>query len=583
MRRFFSTRTFSTRILKSGLVFATATTLITCNKPTPPAADLVFTNGKIYTVDKNTPWVQSVSIKDGRIVALGTDENVAHWIGSTTKTVDLHGKFAMPSFGDAHVHPVFGGLSFAQCSLHNDESVEAYIQTITKCVAEAPTDGDGVVFGRGWRPGLFPPDGIPHKNILDKIAPNRAVIMQSTGGHSYWVSSKALELASITRETPDPAKGRIDRDPKTGEAVGGLQESAREMIDPFIPPPSDRDLQGAIIYTAKLFNSLGITNWHDAGIGVDERGGSATLDAYIAVKAQGKLTTNVSIALKYDNEYGQEQLSTLYDVAKRAETAGFHANSIKLYTDGVIVQRTAAVLAPYEGTEDDLGDLHIPVNALNEIVTKLDANGFQVFVHAIGDRSVRESLNAFEHAQTENGVKDNRHMIGHLNFVDPTDHARFGKLGVAANFQPLWASDDPYMDLTADRVGAHRMEYVYPANSILQAGGRLAYGADWSVASANPLWGLEVAVTRRPMGNTDADALLEGERVSLEEAVKAYTLDVAYVTSREDETGSLEVGKSADMVVLDQNIFTIPSHEIAKTKVDLTLFRGQVVYDRLPH
>ncbi|PCI53275.1 MAG: amidohydrolase [Alphaproteobacteria bacterium] len=543
-------------------------------------ADLVFTNGNIYTVNTDTPWVQSVGIKDGRIVALGSDAETAKWVGPQTKTVNLHGKLAMPSFGDAHVHPIFGGLSFAQCSLHNGRSVDAYIAIIKKCLAETP--GDDLLFGRGWGPGYFPPDGVPHKNILDALAPDRPVVIQSTGGHSYWVNSKALALANITKDTPDPAKGRIDRDPVTGEAVGGLQETAKDIIQPFIPAPTDVEMQNAILYTVKLFNSLGITNWYDAGIDdIKPDGESATLDAYTEVKAQGKLTTHVSIALKWDNDKSLDQIPTLYAVAKRAGAAGFSANGIKLYTDGVIVQRTAAVLEPYVDTKDDLGELSIPVQELNDIVTKLDHDGFQVYVHSIGDRAVHETLNAFERARSVNGSNDNRHFIAHLNLVAPADQPRFSTLNVAANFQPLWASDDPYMRLTAERLGPERMQYIYPANSILQAGGRLVYGADWSVASADPLLGIEVALTRKPTDRPEAKALLAHEGVTLAQAIKAYTLDVAFITHREDETGSLEIGKSADLIVIDQNLFIIPVNDISDSKVILTLFKGQTVYGSL--
>jgi len=560
-------------------LISAAATLISACETTSPVADLVFTNGNIYTVDEETPWAQSVSVKDGLIVALGSDEGAAHWIGPNTEVIDLDGKLVLPAFGDAHVHPIFGGLSFSQCSLHDDTSVEDYIATIETCIEDAP--GDGVVFGRGWRPGLFPPDGIPHKDLLDALAPDRALIMQSTGGHSFWVNSMALQLADITQETPDPPQGRIDRDPATGELVGGLQETAMDLVRPLIPPPTDREMQDAIIYTVDLFNSLGITNWHDAGIEIEPNGESRTLDAYEHVRDQGRLSTHVSIALKWDNERSLDQLATIYDVTGRAKDIGFHADAVKLYMDGVIVQRTAAVLEPYVGTTDDFGELHIGIATLNDAVTALDAAGYQIFVHAIGDRAVRETLNAFERARSENGVTDNRHFIAHLNLVAPEDQPRFGQLSVAANFQPLWANENPYMSLTAERVGAQRMETIYPANSILQAGGRLAYGADWPVASANPFMGIEVAMTRQPPGAPDVAPLLTHEGVTLEDAIKAYTLDVAFVTHREDVTGSLTIGKSADLIIVDQDLFNIPVHEISNTRVLLTLFRGDAVYGSL--
>lgn len=564
-------------VRKPGLAAAFVATLIASGCGTPvPVADTILVNGKIYTVDGETPWANAIAIKDGRILALGVDSDLQERTGPDTEVVDLRGRLVLPAFGDAHVHPILGGISFAQCSMHDDTSVEEYLATVARCIAETP--GDGVIFGRGWGPGLFPPDGIPHKSLLDEVAPDRPVIFSSTGGHSYWLNSKALELAGITRDTPNPPNGRIDRDPKTGEPIGGLQEAAKDLVSSLIPAPTDEQMQDAIVYAIEHFNSLGITNWLDAGVQVTSDGSSRTIDAYNAVNESGNLNMHVSVALTWDNEQGNEQIESLVKAAERARELGIDAESIKFYFDGVLVQRTAAVLEPYIGTDDELGELQIPRSAFRDAVADFDARGFQVYVHAIGDRAVREALDAIEEARLRNSVPDNNHLIAHLSLVDPEDQPRFGKLHVAANFQPLWACDNPYMDLTAQQVGDERMAHTYPANSILQAGGRLAYGADWPVASANPFEGLEVAVTRKEPGKPETSALYAHEGVTLKEAVHAYTIDVAHVTGRAEETGSLGVGKSADLIVADQDIFSIPVHEVSKTRVVVTLFAGKAVY-----
>ncbi len=566
---------FSFCALLAGFAFSSCS-------PTPPtsSADLVFQNGQIYTVEATSPWVEALGVKDGKIIALGNTTQSNNWIGEDTKVVDLKGKFMMPSFGDAHVHPVYGGLSYSRCSLHQSESIATYLEIIQQCVDEAPDDG--VVYGQGWLPGLFPPNGIPEKSLLDSISSTRPIVMRSTGGHSLWVNSAMLELANITKDTPDPPKGRIDRDPDTGEPIGGFQESAMELINIHIPEPTSNDIENAISYTLKLFNSLGITNWFDAGIDVLENGDSPTLDAYESLQASGKLTSHISIAAKYNNERSIDQLGKLYDISERAISSGFNANAIKLYTDGVIVQKTAAVLEAYEGTAHNHGELHIPIETLKPLITKLDRDGYQTYVHSIGDRAVHEALNAFEQAKKENGANDNRHFLTHLNFVAPIDHPRFAELNVSANFQPLWATNDPYMKLTALQMGAERMKYVYPVNSILQSGGKINYGSDWSVAPANPFYGLEVAVTRKPIDEPDAQALNTSEAITLEDAVKAYTLNVAYITHRESETGSIAIGKSADLIIADQNIFEIPENDISDTKVLTTVFKGKVVYGSFP-
>ncbi len=566
------------RAVRLLLVSAMALTPLGC-QPGPPAADLVFTNGKIYTVDDEVPWAAAIAIGDGRIQAVGDVDVVAARIGAATTVVDLRGRLVLPSFGDAHVHPVLGGISFSQCSIHDGTSVADYLATVADCIEETP--GNGVVFGRGWGPGLFPPNGIPHKSLLDEIAPDRPVILKSTGGHSIWLNSKALELAGITDDTPDPPNGRIDRDSETGEAIGGLQEAAMDLVATHIPSPTSTQLEDAIAYTVEHFNQLGITNWLDAGVEVFADGSSPTIDAYKTVQHDGRLNMNVTVSLKWENDRGNEQINTLIAAAKHAAESGIRADSVKFYLDGVLVQRTAAVLHPYMGTTDEYGELQIPTDQLADAVAELDAQDFQIFIHALGDRAVRKALDAIEESQWNGAEADPRHLIAHLSLIDPADQPRFGELNVAANFQPLWACDHAYMRLTAEQVGEIRMRHTYPANSVLSAGGRLAYGADWPVASANPFEGLEVAVSRREPGMPDTDPLYEHEGVTLEEAIRGYTIEVARVTDLAEETGSLSVGKSADLIVVDQDIFSVPTHEISRTSVLLTLFRGRAVHGEL--
>lgn len=544
------------------------------------AAELILANARVYTVDAANPWAQAVAIRDGRIVAVGSEADLAPWTGPDTRVVDLDGRLVMPAFGDAHVHPVFGGLSHSRCSLHAGESVEAYARIIAECVAETP--GSGTVYGVGWSEGAFPPTGIPHKDVLDAISTDRALIFLSTGGHSLWLNSRALEIAGITRDTPDPVNGVIDRDPATGEPIGGLQETAMALVHDQIPPPTQREVEDAIAYAARHFNRLGITAWHDAGVDVLADGSSPVLDAYRAVRDRGELTLHTSIALgshatQWQDEASLDLLPVLFDASARARADGLAADSVKLYLDGVIVQRTAAMLEPYEDSGDERGHTQIPEPVLKEAVNRIDAHGMQVHVHAIGDRAVRLALDALEVAGARNGETGHRHMISHLNVIDPDDQTRFGALGVTAVFQPLWACDEPYMRLSIDRIGERRKSHIYPTNGILQSGGRVAYGADWPVASANPFEGLEVALTRIAPGVRDLEPLLPEQRVTLAEAVEAYTLNVARVLGIDGETGSIEEGKSADLIVVDRNIFDLSAHEVSKAQVLLTLFEGEAV------
>jgi len=541
-------------------------------------ADTILTNARIYTVDKKQPWAQSVAIRDGRIVAVGSAAAVARTKGANTRVVDLRGRLVLPAFGDAHAHPLFGALSHTRCSLHDGKSIADYTRIITKCVADTP--GTGAVYGVGWEDSLFPPNGVPNKAILDAISTTRPLIFDSVGGHTNWVNSKALKLAGITKDTPDPVNGTIDRDPATGEPVGSLQESAQGLVAKLIPPPTDADIQNSVLYTAKLFNSLGIVAWNDAGVEFDDAGGSRMVDAYKAVKDAGKLTTYVSVSLKWKNERGMDQLPGLLKAAERANALGIPTHTVKFYVDGVIPQRTAYMLAPYEGSSER-GAPQISPEMLKQAVTATDAKGMYAFLHAIGDGGVRISLDAVEAARKTNGARPTHHMVTHLNVVDPADQPRFGKLDTYAQFQPTWSSWYPYMELTEQQIGKKRMESIYPAGSIVRAGGKLAYGADWPVATANPLEGLEVAITRRVAGDPNAKPLIAAEGVTLAEAIESHTLNVATVNGMDKFTGSIETGKNADLVVLDKDIFKLPVTEISKAKVLVTVFQGKPVYGDL--
>lgn len=538
-------------------------------------ADMILTNARVYTVEKAQPWAQAVAIKDGKILAVGSTAQVARTKGARTKIVDLKGRMLMPAFGDAHAHPEFGGLSHARCPIVEGKTVAQYQALIAACVAKAP--GNGTVYGVGWAQTVFP-DISPRKETLDAISRDRPIIFGSFDGHGMWANSKALEMAGITKDTPDPAGGRIARDAKTGEPSGALWEfSAMALVDKLVPPPSNEELQSSIVYVAKLFNSLGITSWHDAGVPYSDDGSSPMIEAYRAVRARGALTAHIAVDLKWKNERGLDQIPGILRAAERAQSYGINAHSVKYYLDGVIPQHTASMVAPYVGTTDR-GKPNITPDMLTAAITALDAKGFQAHIHAIGDGAVREGLNAFAAARAKNGKRDNRHIITHMNVIDPADQPRFGQLGVYAGFQPSWASNYDDMDLQKGAVGPERSRNIYPTANVVKAGGKMAYGADWPVDSANPLEGLQVALTRTNPTKPESGPLGADQAVTLAEAVASYTINVAEVNHLDKETGSIAPGKDADLIVLDHNIFEIPATEIGKTKVLLTLFAGKPVF-----
>lgn len=353
------------------------------------------------------------------------------------------------------------------------------------------------------------------------------------------------------------------------------------LVMQHVPPPSRQALDDALAYAMKYFQSVGVVGWQDASVSVLPTDPMHLLDVYTTAQERGALKSHVSLALLWENERGPEQLQDLVRASEQLAKIGLRAKTIKMFIDGVLVPRTGALIEPYADQPDTRGEMQIPLDVFNNAITELDARGFQVHVHAIGDLGVRSTLDAFEHARKRNGPHDNRHLISHLNLITPADQPRFAELGVTAVFQPLWARWDEYMRMTAVRVGPERMKYVYPSGSLIRGGAAVAYGSDWPVASANPFEGIEVALTRRHPGDATGEALLPAEVITLEQAIRAYTLISAFANHQDQASGSLTVGKSADLVVVDRNLFEIPVTEIARTKVLATVIGGAVVHGTL--
>ena len=566
-------------LVRLAALFVCVAGVSACSGNAQPApngsADLVLKNGRVYTVDDARPWARALAIREGRIVAVGSEQDVSRLVGEGTRIVDLGGKLVLPAFHDAHAHPVWGGLSYSRCPLYAGESPADYQKLIARCVADEP--GAGWLVGFGWRDGLFEPEGVPTKDLLDAVTTERPLAFYSVGGHSVWLNSKALHEAGITRATPDPPNGRIDRNAQ-GEPIGALQEAATELVAPFLPPPSQRAQQDALRYGLAHFQSLGIVGWQDASVPIHPAEKVRIVETYAALRARGELEAHTVLALTWDNARGLEQVSDLLAAAERARSQKLDVRTIKFFVDGVLAQRTAALIEPYADQQGLRGELQIAPAVLTEAMVQLDARGFQLHVHAIGDHAVRSTLDALALVEARNGRKDRRPLISHTNLVAAEDWKRFAELGVIAVFQPLWARLEEYMRMTAVRVGPQRMEHMYPSASLQRAGARAAYGSDWAVASANPLEGIGVALTHRDPGAASGEALSPAERVTLEQAIESYTLTAAYASYKDDVSGSLEIGKSADLVVLDCDLFKIPVVEIAKTRVLLTLYAGRAVH-----
>lgn len=423
---------------------------------------------------------------------------------------------------------------------------------------------------------VFGPGATPSRLILDELVPDRPVYLSSQDGHTGWANSIALSIAGIDRDTPDPIDGRIDRDPSTGEPIGSLQEGAMRLVTAHIPPTTAEQNAAGLRYSITLLNAFGITAIQDASVDRD------ALTTYATAQAQGWLNLRVVGSIWWERDRGLEQIEEILSLRSQFTDGLIDAGTVKIMQDGVMENYTAAMLEPYLIPDGSSGIPMIAPQMLNQIVTELDRNNLQVHFHAIGDAAIRQSLDAVEQARNANGDRDNRHHVSHLQIIDPADIPRFNSLDVIANFQPLWAYNDEYItELTLPFIGEERGRWMYPIKSVLDTGARVAFGSDWSVSSASPFLQIETAVLRKDPTDDDAEPFLPQERINLESAIKAFTLNAAYVNRLDHVTGTIEVGKFADLVVLDQNIFEINPERISDTSALLTLFQGQPVHGDL--
>jgi predicted amidohydrolase YtcJ len=535
----------------------------------PAPAELVFRGGAVYTVDGARSWAEAVGVSGGRIVFVGTDAAANAWIGPATRVVELGGRMLLPAFHDSHVHPVSGGMEALECDLHGLPTTAAVLDAI-RAYAAAHPDAKWIR-GGGWDLTLFPA-GNPTKSELDRVVPNRPALLDASDGHSAWANSKALALAGITRATPDPAHGRIERD-ASGEPSGALREDAVGLVSRLLPKYTARDHEAGLRKGLEIANGFGLTSLEEASAS------KADLEAYAALDAAGQLTARVSASITVDTDKVLGDLPRLKELRAHYRGKRFHADGAKIFADGVLETRTAAVLEPYIGFGSDRGKTNLEPADFRALATALDKEGFQIHIHAIGDRAIRDSLDALEAAEAANGRRDARHHIAHLELIEPEDIPRFRRLGVIANFQPFWANGDQYItELTEPELGPARSRWIYPIASVIAAGGVTAFGSDWSVSSMNPLDGIEVAITHREPEKGPGPAWLASEQIGLPDAIAGYTIRGAYLDHTESETGSIEVGKAADLIVLDKNLFEIAPSEIHTAKVLWTLLDGKEVF-----
>ncbi|WP_445527324.1 amidohydrolase [Streptomyces cyslabdanicus] len=544
---------------------------------------LVLHGGRVWTGDPRRPEATAVAVSGGRFTAVGTDAEVRRAVDRPSETFDLAGRTVVPGLQDAHIHPVWGALEALRCDLTGAADAEGCLSAVREYAAAHP--GRPWILGGGWSMDCFP-GGWPTREPLDAVVPDRPVFLPNADHHSAWVNSAALERAGIDAATPDPPAGRIERD-AAGRPTGVLHESAMDLVARLLPPDTVEDQLAALSHAQTHLFRYGITGWQDAIVGA-YGGAGDTLAAYRRADAEGLLRARVTGALWWDRDRGLDQLDDL--VARRGEPGRrFRAGAVKVMQDGVLENGTGALLEPYLDScgcaTGNLGHSNVPAALLAEAVTRLDAAGFQVHFHAIGDRAVRECLDAVEAAAGTNGARERRHHIAHVQLVDDADIARFAALGVAANVQSLWATHHQQTDeLTNPLLGEARAGRQYPFRRLLDSGARLAGGSDWPVTTADPWQAMHVAVHRtEPPGSAYAgwpgadQPFVPHERLELADILRAYTAGSAWVNGNDDEVGLLREGRAADLAVLDRDLFA-PDTDVAGTRAVLTLVAGEAVH-----
>lgn len=534
--------------------------------------DLLLVNGRFYSDGVWATGVDAVGVDGGKIVAIGSDRPAAR------RVVDLGGGWVLPGFHDSHVHPVQAGLEMNACDLTSGSGVEDYRATVAAHAAARPDAA--WILGGGWSMDAFP-GGVPTAAELDDLVPDRPVFLPNRDHHSAWVNTAALQLAGIGRATVDPADGRIERD-GAGHPTGALHEGAMELVRRLIPPAGPDEQHAALLAAQVRLHSLGIVGWQDALVG-EGLGMADSLDTYIRAVGDGSLTAKVVAAQWWDRGRGDEQIAGLVDRRARAAAVGLDAGSVKIMQDGVCETFTAAVIDPYLDRHGHATDNHgltfIEPADLARHVQQLDALDFQVHLHALGDRAVRDSLDAIEHAVAVNGQRGNRHHLAHVQIVHPHDVPRFGRLGATVNAQALWAClDDQMTELTLPFLGAVARSQQYVFRSLVDAGAPLALGSDWPVSSPDPLAAIHVAVNRRFAGS-DLGPLLGEQALTLVESIDAYTRGSARISRLEATSGRIAVGLAADLAVVDRDVLAVPSDEIASTRVVQTYVDGRLVFE----
>jgi predicted amidohydrolase YtcJ len=544
------------------------------------SADRILVDGFIYTMEQDRPTAEAVAIRDGRIIGLGTSQEVRELSGKKTEIIDLQGRMVMPGLIDGHCHPTKGAIAnLFSCKFEFTATSEDIARILSEFVERNPAT-EWIIGGR-WESGFFDNNLIPSpRRWLDQYSGDKAVYLRDDSGHNGWANTRALQLADLTRDTKDPEGGRIIRDPDTGEPNGLLLEEADTWMKQRAPDWTEEQYQAGVLEMVRIANGYGITGVNDADAT------EPLLKAYRDADRAGALSLHVAASIS--TPYGTRDTPLDYDriEALRDRYASDHVDTrfAKIYEDGVpTAARTAAMLAPYLPHDDFpeafTGLLHVDEATLTKDLTELETRGFTVKLHTAGDRSIRVALNAIEKAHQASGRSDLRHELSHAGFVAPSDIPRFKQLNAVADLSPYIWHPSPILQSISGALGERGMRY-WPIRDLLEAGAPMLAGSDWpaAVSSMDPWAGIEAMVTRRDPKNETPGALWPEQAIRLEQALRIFTIEGAKALRLEAETGSIQVGKAADLIVLGQNLFAIEPEEIGDTTVEITLFAGEIVH-----
>ena len=537
----------------------------------PDHADTVVLHAKIYTLDAKRPWAEALAIRGNRIVAVGSDAEIAKLQSQNTQVIDAESRLVLPGFTDCHIHFIDGSFSLGRVNLEGAKDEADIQQRLREYGAAHP--GDGWILGRGWNYAMFP-SSLPDKKLLDEVFPNRPAFLEGYDGHTYWANSKALELAHITKDTPNPANGVIVRDPRTGEATGALKEAAQSLVAAVVPKPTRGEKLAALRAGIHWANENGLTRVHSAGGDFEE------FDLYDELLRHGDLTLRFYVAyFQNPPELRPRDLQAIEEARKKYTGEWLSAGAVKFMIDGVVESHTAAMLQPYSDDPSFQGKPFWDPEKYKSAVEELDKRGLQIFTHAIGDAGVRIVLDSYENMERVNHTSGKRPRIEHIETISAQDIPRFGKLGVIASMQPLHSyPDEDTLRVWARNAGPDRASRAWVWKSIADDGGQLAFGSDWPVVTLNPFVGIQTAVTRQTGEGLPKEGFVPSQRLSVADAIRGYTLGAAYAGFREKSEGSLEPGKLADLIILSQNLFDVDPHAIGKTKVLTTIAGGRVVF-----